>query len=118
MKLPIKKKLDLSEEEIFSELHHFLLRKNHRLLSNEEVIEKTGVSHELIHKWVKTGKLKPTLFPNLGAPCERCGQITNYSKLCLDCSITITATLEKEEKEKEWFRQIQQMNRKHTYHLK
>lgn len=85
--------LEVTEREIFSELHHFLLRKNNRLLTNEEVVEKTGVPHELIHKWVKSGKLKQSLFPNLGAPCERCGEITNYSRLCRDCSSALISNL-------------------------
>jgi hypothetical protein len=118
MNLRIGRKLDLTEEEVFAELHHFLLRKNNRVLSNDEVIEKTGISPELLYKWVKSGKLKRSLFPNLGAPCERCGKITNYAKICLDCSTSITTFLDKEEKDKEWFKQIQQMNRLNTYHHK
>lgn len=118
MNLRIKKKLDITEEEIFSELHHFLLRKNNRELTNDEVVEQTGVPHELIYKWVKSGKLKRSLFPNLGAPCERCGKITNYSKICRDCSTTITTTLQQEEKDREWFKQIQQNQRRSTYHYK
>lgn len=118
MNLRIRKRLDISEEEIFSELHHFLLRKNNRVLCNEEVVEKTGVSHELIYKWVKTGKLNQTLFPNLGAPCESCGKVTNYSKICRDCSTSITSILKQEEKDKEWFRQIQNNHRRSTYHYK
>lgn len=115
MNLRDRKKLELTEEEIFAELHHFLLRKNNRILTNDEVVELTGVPHELIHKWVKTGKLKQSLFPNLGAPCERCGKITNYSRICRDCSTSITNTLKQEEKDKQWFKEIQQ-KRKHTYH--
>lgn len=118
MNFRIRKKLDITEEEIFSELHHFLLRKNNRILTNDEVVEITGVPHELIHKWVKTGKLNQTLFPNLGAPCEKCGKITNHSKICRDCSNTITSFLKQEEKDKEWFNQIQNNRRQRTYHYK
>lgn len=117
MIIPKKKNIDISEEEIFSELHHFLLRKNNRFLNNDEVVEKTGVPHELIYKWVKSGKLKKSLFPNLGAPCERCGKITNHSKLCIECTTNITTLLAKEEKDKQWFQQIQG-SRRITYHHK
>lgn len=85
-----KNKIYASEEEIFADLHHFLLRKNNRILNNEQVVEKTGIPHELIHKWVKSGKLNKAIFPNLGAPCERCGKITNYSRLCHECSSMLT----------------------------
>lgn len=62
MNLKFTRKLDVTEEEIFSELHHFLLRKNNRVLSNDQIVEKTGVPVELIYKWVKTGKLKKRCF--------------------------------------------------------
>lgn len=118
MNFHIRKSIEITEAEIFSEVHHFLLRKNNRYLTNDELVEKTGISHELIHKWVKTGKLKQSLFPNLGAPCEKCGKITNYSKLRRECTTTITNTLMKEEKDKEWFNKIQTKTKQHTYHYK
>ncbi|RUL48253.1 MULTISPECIES: hypothetical protein [Lysinibacillus] len=118
MNSKISRRLDVTEEEIFSELHHFLLRKNNRILSNDEVVEKTGVPEEMIHKWVKNGKLKQSMFPNLGAPCERCGKITNHAKICRDCTNTITGVLAQEERDKEWFNSIQNTNRRSTYHYK
>ena len=51
--LLFQKKIDVREEDIYSELHHFLLRKNNRYLTNEEVVALTGVSSELLYKWVK-----------------------------------------------------------------
>ncbi|MFS0815339.1 hypothetical protein ABC382_00025 [Lysinibacillus sp. 1P01SD] len=112
-------KLDATEAEIFSELHHFLLRRNNRILSNDEVVNQTGVSSELIYKWVKNGKLKQSVFPNLGAPCEKCGKITSRPKLCISCSTTIIDTLNQEEKDKAWFDKIQNRDRRrNTYHYK
>ncbi|GLC89540.1 hypothetical protein [Lysinibacillus piscis] len=112
------KKIDVQEEDIFSELHHFLLRKNNRYLTNDEVVTLTGISTELLHKWVKSGKLKSALFPNLGAPCERCGTLTK-SKICLHCSSSIVGTLQQEEKDRLWFSQIQHNHaRASAYHHK
>ncbi|QDQ00922.1 hypothetical protein FOH38_10875 [Lysinibacillus fusiformis] len=112
------KKIDAREEDIFSELHHFLLRKNNRILSNDEVVALTGVSSDLIYKWVKAGKLKNSIFPNLGAPCERCGKITQ-AKICVSCSSSIVSTLNQEKKDQAWFNQIQRKNpRAGTYHYK
>lgn len=111
-------RLDVKEEEIFSELLHFLLRKNNRFLTNDEVVEKTGVSTDLLHKWVKIGKFNKSTFPNLGAPCEGCGKITQ-SKICISCSSNIINTLKQEEKDKAWFKKIQQRSpRVGTYHYK
>lgn len=109
---------DLTKAEMFSELNHFLLRKNNRVLTNDEVVERTGVPHELIHKWVKSGKLKASLFPNLGAPCERGGKITSNTRICNDCANIITTTLEQEEKNKRWFKEIQQNSRRNVYNYK
>nr|WP_225986109.1 hypothetical protein [Psychrobacillus glaciei] len=112
------KKIDAREEDIFSELLHFLLRKNNRTLTNDEVVELTGVSSDLLYKWVKVGKLQSTTFPNLGAPCERCGKITQ-AKICVGCSSTIVNTLKQEEKDQAWFNQIQRKNsRVGSYHYK
>jgi len=81
------KRIDVREEDIFSELHHFLLRKK-------------------------------SIFPNLGAPCERCGQITQ-AKICVSCSSSIVGTLKQEEKDRAWFNQIQRNHvRASTYHYK
>lgn len=110
---------DANEDVIFSEVVHFLLRKNNRILSNDEVIERTGISPELIYKWVKTGRLKNSLFPNLGAPCERCGRITNHAKICRHCANSITSTLAQEEKDKIWFNKIQKpTHRANAYRYK
>ena len=119
MNFKIRTGLDVTEEEIFSDLHHFLLRKNNRILSNDEVVNKTGVSPELLYKWVKNGKLKQSVFPNLGAPCERCGKITNHSKICRGCANTITSTLAQEEKDQVWFNHVQKKNpRASAYHYR
>lgn len=112
------KKIDAREEDIFSELHHFLLRKNNRYLTNDEVVALTGISSDLLYKWVKTGKLKTSIFPNLGAPCERCGKITQ-AKICVNCASSIVNTLQQEEKDQAWFNKIQRKNaRANTYHYK
>ena len=100
---------DTNEDAIFSEILHFLLRKNNRILSNDELVEKTGIPVEMIHKWVKTGRLKNSLFPNLGAPCERCGRITNHAKICRHCANSISSALKQEEKDTIWFSKIQKI---------
>ena len=109
-------RLDIREEDIFAELHHYLLRKNNRYMTNDEIIEKTGVSGELLAKWAKNGKFKASIFPNIGAPCERCGTVTQ-TRLCLNCAENITGTLAKEKRDREWFKKINQKQRS-TYHYR
>ncbi len=88
------------------------------MLTNDEIIELTGVSPELLYKWVKIGKLHPATFPNIGAPCERCGQLTK-EKICISCSSSIVGILEQEEKDRIWFNKIQRPDRRiHTYYHK
>lgn len=118
MKFKYYNKLDVTEEELFSELNHYLLRKNNRIMNNAQVEQATGISKELIYKWVKMGKLNANTFPNIGCPCDRCGQLTTKTKICISCTRGIVRTLEQEEKDREWHRKIntKDVPRKSTYH--
>lgn len=117
--MSIVNRIDAREEDIFSDLLTFLLRKNNRVLSNDEIVAKTGVSHEMLYKWVKTGKLKQSIFPNVGAPCEKCGKATARTKICVSCSTTIINTLKQEEKDREWHDKINNKHtRRNTYHYR
>lgn len=107
------------EEGLYAELVHYLLRKNNRYMTNDELIEKTGVAEELIFKWLKSGKLSQSLYPNLSAPCERCGHLTNQGRLCRNCSSNLIDTIKQQEKDRRWFDKInKRSNTKGSYHYK
>ena len=78
---------DANEDVIFSEVVHFLLRKNNRILSNDEVIERTGIPPELIYKWVKTGRLKNSLFPK--CPMLKVVKISNITAMMIEYLIIL-----------------------------
>ncbi len=70
------------------------------MASMRELHEKTGVDLSLIHQFVREGRLQIKMFPNLGYPCESCGEIIKEGRLCGGCTENITSGLEKVEKEK------------------
>lgn len=77
------------EEKKYEEVYRFLRRRENRAATIERIIEATGVSESLLHKWVRKGRLQPAQFPNLGYPCDQCGKLTKSGKLCLDCTETL-----------------------------
>lgn len=72
------------------------------MASIREVHEKTGVELTLIHQFVREGRLQTRSFPNLGYPCESCGEIITEGRICTDCKENITGGLDKLQKEKEF----------------
>lgn len=74
------------EEEMYEEVYRFLRRRENRAATIERIVEVTGVTETLLHKWVRKGRLQPALFPNLGYPCDSCGKLTAKGKLCDSCT--------------------------------
>ncbi|WP_337020284.1 TIGR03826 family flagellar region protein [Oceanobacillus massiliensis] len=80
------------EEEAFQTVYHFLRERKNREATLMMIVEATNVEEELIMKFVKEKRLRPTEFPNLAYPCERCGTDIISGKLCVSC----TAQLKKD----------------------
>lgn len=74
------------EEKLYEEVYRFLRRRENRAATIERIVEVTGVTETLLHKWVRKGRLQPALFPNLGYPCDNCGKLTTKGKLCETCT--------------------------------
>ncbi len=104
-----------AEEKLYQEVYRFLRRRENRAASIERIVEATGVTAELLHKWVKIGRLQPTMFPNLGYPCDRCGGLTTKGKICNACSDAITSDLNQLQAAEE-FREAIRDNQEATYH--
>ncbi|MCG3089589.1 TIGR03826 family flagellar region protein [Sporosarcina cyprini] len=85
-------KCAMNEEKMYEEVYRFLRKRENRAATIERIVEATGVTESLLHKWVRKGRLQPALFPNLGYPCDNCGKLTTKGKLCDTC----TADLKKE----------------------
>ncbi len=82
-------KCAINEEKMYEEVYRFLRRRENRAATIERIVEATGVTESLLHRWVRKGRLQPAMFPNLGYPCDKCGRLTNKGKLCERCTADI-----------------------------
>ncbi|GKV64871.1 MULTISPECIES: TIGR03826 family flagellar region protein [unclassified Sporosarcina] len=83
----------VSEEKMYETVYRFLRKRENRAANIDRIVEATGVTESLLHKWVRKGRLQPALFPNLGYPCDKCGALTNSGKLCAKCTDEIKKDL-------------------------
>jgi len=75
----------MNEEKIYEDVYRFLRKRENRAATIERIVEMTGATEEMLHKWVRKGRLQPAMFPNLGYPCDNCGKLTAKGKLCDTC---------------------------------
>lgn len=102
------------EQKIFEVVYRFLRRRENRTATIEQIVEATDVPEVLLHKWVRRGRLQPTMFPNLGYPCDNCEELTKTGKLCVSCMDTLQSDLRQLEAIKE-FRDVIEQNEDSTY---
>lgn len=107
-------KCAMAEEEQYEIVYRFLRRRENRAATVERIVEATGVEEDLLHKWVRKGRLQPALFPNLGYPCDQCGHLTTTGKLCSSCQDELKGELRKFEAGQE-FREAMKKAEKGTY---
>ena len=103
------------EEKMYEEVYRFLRRRENRSATIEQIVDETGVTKELLHKWLRRGRLQPSMFPNLGYPCENCGELTKTGKLCVSCTDSIQSDLRQHEAAEE-FRETVKGNEASTYY--
>ncbi|MFD4816391.1 TIGR03826 family flagellar region protein [Peribacillus butanolivorans] len=106
------------EEAKFDEVYAYIRKKSNRTALMMQVVEATGVEEDLIIKFVKTGKLRISQFPNLGIPCEKCGTNIQSGRLCSKCSDSLRSELQTFEDEEKCLNKIQERNKKNTYYIK
>ena len=82
------------EEKQFDIVYKFIRKRENRTATIPQVLEATEVDEDLLLKFVKTGRLKVTQFPNLGYPCDKCGNIIRTGKLCDSCASQLREALE------------------------
>ena len=80
------------------------------------VVEATGVSKELILKFIRQGRIMLSNFPNLGYPCEKCGKTIREERLCNDCKNDIHKQLNQIEQEKMISERNKQPNHQTTFY--
>lgn len=101
----------MNEEKIYEEVYRFLRRRENRAATIERIVEATGCPEDLLHRWVRKGRLQPAMFPNLGYPCDNCGRLTTTGKLCDKCKDTLQKDLSKFEASQEFRKAITKSER-------
>ncbi|MFC2947264.1 TIGR03826 family flagellar region protein [Virgibacillus sediminis] len=81
------------EENAFQTVYLFLGRQENREATISQIVEATGVSDTLIIKFVKEKRLRPSKFPKLSYPCERCGEAIIGGTVCTGCSAELRREL-------------------------
>lgn len=106
------------EEAQFEKVYQYIRKRVNRTATMAQVVEATEVEEGLIIRYVKSGKLRLAQFPNLGIPCEQCGQPINEGRLCKKCTENFSKELQTFEKEEE--RRLEMIDRstKSTYYTK
>lgn len=104
----------MNEEKLYETVYRFLRKRENRAATVERIVEATGVEEELLHKWVRKGRLQPALFPNLGYPCDNCGKLTTQGKLCDNCTQELKAGLRQFEAAQEFREKVNKQDS--TYH--
>ena len=77
------------EEEDFQTVYRFIRQKKNRTATVEDITSVTGVSEDLIRKFVKERRLHPAQFPALAYSCEKCGASIQEDRLCSSCKNTL-----------------------------
>ncbi|SDZ33319.1 flagellar operon protein TIGR03826 [Evansella caseinilytica] len=72
-------------EEKFDTVYTFIRKSRNRSATIDQVCEETGVEKDLIIRFIREGRLQLSQFPNLGYPCEKCGESTREGRLCSKC---------------------------------
>lgn len=105
------------EEKVYEEVYRYLRKRENRAATVEQIVKETGVEESLLYKWVRRGRLQPALFPNLGYPCEKCGELTTKGNICPSCINELQSDLKKFEALEE-FRDAASQSGEKTYFTK
>ncbi|MGM9923430.1 MAG: TIGR03826 family flagellar region protein [Bacillus sp. (in: firmicutes)] len=104
------------ENEIFDVVYQYIRKKENRTAKLEQVLEDTGAPEELLIKFIKTGRLRLSRFPNLSYKCDQCGASIREGKLCSRCREAIMKELKAFEEE-ERRRTAPKRDQRNTYHI-
>ncbi|MBP3950043.1 TIGR03826 family flagellar region protein [Bacillus suaedae] len=91
------------EQELqYETVSKFMRKKQNRMATIQEVHAKTEVPIDVLHQFIREGRILATSFPNLGYPCESCGNTIKEGRLCGGCKGNITSGLEAIQKENDF----------------
>ena len=104
------------KKQAYDTVSKYMRKRENRAATMLQVVEATGVSENLILKFIKKGKLQIAQFPNFGYPCDKCGKVIRTGRLCEGCANELRTDLKHLEREEE-FKQ-KQNSHKATYFTK
>src|SRR5699024_5664317 len=87
----------MEEERAFETVYRFLMKRENREATLQEIVQATTVDEEIIIKFVKEKRLRTTQFPMLAYQCEKCDVPIVSGKLCNTCSQDILNDLKQHE---------------------
>lgn len=82
-------------DEQFKLVYDYLRKKENRQATIYEVSENTGVSVAQIKQFIREGRLIIRDLPNMGYPCESCGEIIREGRMCVACRKKFQGVAEK-----------------------
>lgn len=105
-------------EAKFDIVYKFIRKKENRAATIEEVHAKTEVEKDLLYQFLREGRLHLGMFPNLGYPCDKCGDTIREGRLCNNCASGIRKDLKAYEDELafEARRKEHEKSKYQTYH--
>ncbi len=74
-----------AHEEKFEKVYTYIRKQENREATVHQVHVDTEVEEDLIHDWIKEGRLKTTDMPQMGYPCKSCKRTIKSGKFCEDC---------------------------------
>lgn len=89
------------EEAAYDTVAKYMRKRENRAATIIQVVEATGVSEELILKFIKAGRFQLTQFPNFGYPCDKCGKVIREGRICASCASSLRADLKTVEYEEQ-----------------
>lgn len=89
------------EEQAYEVVSKFMRKRENRAATILQVVEATGISEDLILKFIKAGRFQLTQFPNFGYPCDKCGSIIREGRICSSCASELKADLKSVEYEEQ-----------------
>lgn len=100
------------EENAYKIVSDFLRQRKNREATMITVVEETGVSENLITKFIKDKRLLVSQFPKLGYGCETCGNMINAGRICSECSEGLLRELNTDTYENERTKRMKEMKNK------
>ncbi|TFJ93299.1 TIGR03826 family flagellar region protein [Lentibacillus salicampi] len=88
------------EEEAYQIVYRFLTKRENRESTIKETVKATGVEEAMIIRFMKDKRLRPSEFPKLAYPCERCGVDIVRGRFCANCTDELKRDLERHEDRK------------------